>query len=77
MSPSVRKVWIEMKLYDVDPTGSSSPSVRKVWIEIEMGGSERNDSSGSPSVRKVWIEMVLKTESKSVRRVTFRKEGVD
>ena len=66
-----------MKLYDVDPTGSSSPSVRKVWIEIEMGGSERNDSSGSPSVRKVWIEMVLKTESKSVRRVTFLTEGVD
>ena len=36
-SPSVRKVWIEIRLTNddfVDPR--PSPSVRKVWIEIVL-----------------------------------------
>ena len=33
-SPSVRKVWIEIKAISGSLDGLLSPSVRKVWIEI-------------------------------------------
>ncbi len=36
MSPSVRKVWIEMVNIDYNYCQAMSPSVRKVWIEIKM-----------------------------------------
>ena len=35
LSPSARKVWIEMKPFNGKVTVKASPSARKVWIEIE------------------------------------------
>ena len=37
MSPSVRKVWIEIARPDQLSLSTSSPSARKVWIEIIPG----------------------------------------
>ena len=34
MSPSARKVWIEMLLCEGYYTNQMSPSARKVWIEM-------------------------------------------
>ena len=38
MSPSARKVWIEIRIgFRKITDGSASPSARKVWIEITKG----------------------------------------
>ena len=76
MSPSVRKVWIEISESAIILSTKLSPSVRKVWIEIlqmfVITGFE-----GSPSVRKVWIEICSYFADGAAMDVTFRKEGVD
>jgi len=56
LSPSVRKVWIEICIAAEDSLNAGSPSVRKVWIEMYL---KKNAAAPdpSPSVRKVWIEM--------------------
>jgi len=56
-SPSVRKVWIEIRRKMECACGIPSPSVRKVWIEMEPKSPRKYRLCASPSVRKVWIEI--------------------
>ena len=59
MSPSARKVWIEITVKLVVIVVSVvSPSARKVWIEIPPPTCLTSWPL-SPSARKVWIEIVL------------------
>ena len=76
LSPSVRKVWIEITIAPAHRTDTTSPSVSKVWIEIENLLEEQTNRR-SPSARKVWIEMISSSDTWKNSFVTFRKEGVD
>ena len=78
MSPSARKVWIEInKLVDLVVRASTSPSARKVWIEIKRCPEISCTSySHLPQGRcgLKWTTAYKKVEGMTV---TFRKEGVD
>ena len=58
MSPSARKVWIEIVMDSNREMVTESPSARKVWIEIVLPCCDR-EGIMSPSARKVWIEIGL------------------
>ena len=76
LSPSARKVWIEISSGRGCPRSATSPSARKVWIEILLAFQVYVDLP-SPSARKVWIEIWKGWTGISKVFVTFRKEGVD
>ena len=76
MSPSARKVWIEIYEVAAAPAADQSPSARKVWIEIKFLQFETSVLP-SPSARKVWIEITTKLCCCIALFVTFREEGVD
>ena len=57
MSPSARKVWIEIVTLVKVVYPLPSPSARKVWIEINVYEIDLENRSRSPSARKVWIEI--------------------
>ena len=56
LSPSARKVWIEMNPSRGAYQQTRSPSARKVWIEIYVLTLNCANLL-SPSARKVWIEI--------------------
>ena len=75
LSPSTRRVWIEIINFRKACQPVLSPSARRVWIEI---GSLviSISTSGSPSARRVWIEIPVvisvilnQAPSPSARRV--------
>ncbi len=59
MSPSTRRVWIEIGNNIADNQISKSPSTRRVWIEISGDECSIIIEDGSPSTRRVWIEIEL------------------
>ena len=77
MSPSARKVWIEIRQAVVDLVES--------WGHLPQGRCGLKSSYCprktlvvmSPSARKVWIEITLSGIFIKPSYVTFRKEGVD
>ena len=77
MSPSARKVWIEILPVSNYPYSLPSPSARKVWIEIFDYDKFAAALVKSPSARKVWIEIPQTVRQFTMDNVTFRKEGVD
>ena len=77
MSPSARKVWIEMVSYSVGDHATSRrlPQGR---CGLKYSGLRISDILKlSPSARKVWIEMLVDIVECSDEVVAFRKEGVD
>ena len=78
MSPSMRRVWIEMgdpgRLINLN---FLSPSMRRVWIEIDISEDDLTINP-SPSMRRVWIEISM--EESAIQEgftVTLHAEGVD
>ena len=77
LSPSARKVWIEIGLEWCQahhtsghlPQGRCGLKLSQIHTGIEL--------IASPSARKVWIEIVRLLSSTLIAYVTFRKEGVD
>ena len=57
LSPSARKVWIEIVVAGYVMHDGWSPSARKVWIEMfrDVIFTVR---IVSPSARKVWVEIL-------------------
>ena len=58
MSPSLRRVWVEISepLVPVKEI-SGSPSLRRVWVEIGTSLSRSYFQTESPSLRRVWVEI--------------------
>ena len=57
LSPSMRRVWIEISLKRRIFESPQSPSMRRVWIEIIWCCTWMKPRPTSPSMRRVWIEM--------------------
>ena len=57
VSPSTRRVWVEIEQSRNVIANLRSPSTRRVWVEIiREFGLYRWDES--PSTRRVWVEIV-------------------
>ena len=76
LSPSVRKVRIEIPKTEKLQKIAESPSVRKVRIEIHIRENFRK-AWESPSVRKVRIEIDEMYQDIQRVLVTFCEEGAD
>ena len=77
LSPSMRRVWIEIRGYLPDRQLDGSPSMRRVWIEMEVNLFQICRVR-SPSMRRVWIEMCdMPTTLSLPEKVTLHAEGVD
>ena len=76
LSPSMRRVWIEIEVPDFTRELLKSPSMRRVWIEILMPLTKETGIM-SPSMRRVWIEMEAPNAFAEVVGVTLHAEGVD
>ena len=76
-SPSVWRVWIEIKCMDLPPARVPSPSVWRVWIEIYCSSLTSIIILKSPSVWRVWIEIRILMPHQKNTKVTLRVEGVD
>ena len=58
MSPSMRRVWIEIHAcWRLPVWFVQSPSMRRVWIEIALYVFKLGNNIVSPSMRRVWIEI--------------------
>ena len=76
MSPSTRREWIEMELFDVAFVLFTSPSTRREWIEIATA-IKITVFEKSPSTRREWIEIFSKSMSSHIKPVSLHAEGVD
>ena len=76
LSPSARKVWVEIAVNPDDDETMKSPSARKVWVEISWCSQNGQKPTESPSARKVWVEIALIIDVQLDETVTFREEGV-
>ena len=78
LSPSARKVWIEIQYATFQSKGATpSPSARKVWIEI-LSHIPLLPSLWSPSARKVWIEMLSwKDKAREFKSPSARKVWIE
>ena len=77
LSPSTRRVWIEIILAALWTLKPESPSTRRVWIEIARLALFQRAVVPSPSTRRVWIEIVSARRFSAGCPVTLHTEGVD
>ena len=77
MSPSARKVWIEIIRVSVSKSVYGSPSARKVWIEISMATSTMTWAGSRLPQGRCGLKCVTPQSQKRYISVAFRKEGVD
>ena len=56
LSPSMRREWIEIRIYASKLRHDGSPSMRREWIEIILA-CIRRCRTWSPSMRREWIEI--------------------
>ena len=74
MSPSMRREWIEIPLFQCRRLCDQSPSMRREWIEMVIDTLVVSSFMASPSMRREWIEIshsisgVTPVKSPSMRR---------
>ena len=76
MSPSLRRVWVEIYTVKADPRADTSPSLRRVWVEIEevqemITKDESHPPCGGCGLKFADIDLLLDgmKSSPSLRRV--------
>ena len=78
MSPSARKVWIEIPMLPATAAGLPGHLPRgRCGLKSDKEPTEIHTAGRSPSARKVWIEIDNEILGELPALVTFREEGVD
>ena len=77
LSPSIRRVWIEIDIVIMFFSFYQSPSIRRVWIEIYADLLDYAEKHGHPPYGGCGLKFFCKLVFLIVSIVTLHTEGVD